>query len=270
MAAMTRRVFSAVVVSWLLTWAAPSAQTTQDKNPLEGNPDAIQAGMGGFRSRCADCHGMDARGVRGPDLTQVWARGRTDEGLFSTVRRGVPGTEMPRSPRRALPIATSGRCSPISGRWPRRRPPRRRGQCRERRAGVPRQCASCHRVNGTGGRLGPDLSRVGIARTRVVLVARIRRGSEDFRAGYEPVTVTTAERPGRPGRQEERRPVLGADHGLARADPGLREGQGARGRERQASRPCRCSDRIGSAKAISTICSRYLATLKGFDPSVKQ
>ena len=63
-------------------------------NPLADNPDAVQIGMGLFRSRCADCHGMDARGVRGPDLTQVWASGRTDAGLFRTVRRGIPGTEM--------------------------------------------------------------------------------------------------------------------------------------------------------------------------------
>ena len=50
---------------------------------LEGNPDAIRSGMGLFRGRCADCHGMDARGVRGPDITQVWASGRTDDGLFN-------------------------------------------------------------------------------------------------------------------------------------------------------------------------------------------
>ena len=65
------------------------------KNPLEGNAEAIRAGMGLFRVRCADCHGMDARGVRSPDLTQVWASGRTDEGLFKILRNGIPGTEMP-------------------------------------------------------------------------------------------------------------------------------------------------------------------------------
>src|SRR5947208_5358674 len=73
-------------------------QTSTDpvsSNPLAGNENAIQSGMGLFRSRCADCHGMDARGVRGPDLTQVWASGRTDGGLFRTLRRGVAGTEMP-------------------------------------------------------------------------------------------------------------------------------------------------------------------------------
>ena len=68
------------------------------KNPLEGNADAITAGMGAYRVRCADCHGMDARGIRSPDITQVWARGRTDGSLFGIVRNGVPGTEMPAHP----------------------------------------------------------------------------------------------------------------------------------------------------------------------------
>src|SRR5262247_70702 len=68
------------------------------KNPFEGNEAAIKYGMGLFRGRCADCHGVDARGVRAPDLTQVWASGRTDEGLWRTVRYGVPNTEMPSQP----------------------------------------------------------------------------------------------------------------------------------------------------------------------------
>jgi len=75
------------------------AQNPPARNPLEGNVDAIRGGMGLYRARCEDCHGMDARGVRGPDITQVWASGRTDEGLFKTLKEGVPGTEMPANPR---------------------------------------------------------------------------------------------------------------------------------------------------------------------------
>src|SRR5438874_13101289 len=75
-----------------------AAQDLPAKNPVEGNPDAIKYGMGLFRSRCADCHGMDARGIRGPDITQVWAKGRTDAALFRTIRNGVPNTEMPAHP----------------------------------------------------------------------------------------------------------------------------------------------------------------------------
>ncbi len=74
------------------------AQSALEKNPLEGNPEAILAGMGGFRQRCADCHGTDARGVRAPDITQIWSSGRTDQGLFKTIRSGVSGTEMPAFP----------------------------------------------------------------------------------------------------------------------------------------------------------------------------
>ena len=52
-------------------------------------------------------------------------------------------------------------------------------------------CDSCHLVNGRGGRLGPDLSRVGAARTRAALTRQIRGAVEGFRPGYEPVTLTT-------------------------------------------------------------------------------
>ena len=64
------------------------------KNPLLGNQDAIRDGGTKFRSRCAGCHGPDARGYIGPDITGLSAAGYTDERLFGIVRRGVPGTEM--------------------------------------------------------------------------------------------------------------------------------------------------------------------------------
>ena len=55
-----------VVLFWLAAGAGAAAQGPVAKNPLEGHPDAVLAGMGGFRQRCADCHGTDGRGVRGP------------------------------------------------------------------------------------------------------------------------------------------------------------------------------------------------------------
>src|SRR3954469_21860816 len=168
----------------LAAQTAPAA-----KNPLEGNPDAIKYGMGLFRGRCADCHGMDAKGVRGPDITQVWASGRSDDGLFNTLRNGVPNTEMPPNPRLSdretwqllAYLRTLATPAPTG-------PPRGNAQNGEKifRA----TCAGCHRVNGTGGHLGPDLSRVGVARARDAIVLRIRRGREDFSPGYEPVTLT--------------------------------------------------------------------------------
>jgi putative heme-binding domain-containing protein len=46
-------------------------------------------------------------------------------------------------------------------------------------------------VNGRGGQLGPDLSRVGSGRSRVVLLNKVRGTSQNVRPGYEAVTVVT-------------------------------------------------------------------------------
>jgi mono/diheme cytochrome c family protein len=64
-------------------------------NPHLGNKDSIRAGMTLYRVRCADCHGLDAGGYRGPDLISLLASGASDERIFDTIRKGVPGTDMP-------------------------------------------------------------------------------------------------------------------------------------------------------------------------------
>ena len=50
-------------------------------------------------------------------------------------------------------------------------------------------CGQCHMVRGRGGRLGPDLSRIGIARSRTALLDDIRTPSKSFTYGYWPVTL---------------------------------------------------------------------------------
>jgi len=161
------------------------------KNPLEGDAEAIKAGMGAYRVRCADCHGMDARGIRGPDITQVWARGRTDDALFRTIRHGVPNTEMPSFP---LPRTSDMDIWRILAYLKTMATPatdaaRGNGTAGERVFTT--NCLACHRVNGRGGRLGPDLSRVGVARTRAHMARQIRGTVPDFRTGYEPVVLIT-------------------------------------------------------------------------------
>jgi putative heme-binding domain-containing protein len=167
---------------------AVAAQGASAKNPLEGDAAAIRAGMGLFRGRCADCHGMDARGVRGPDITQVWISGRTDDGLNRTIREGIRGTEMPANPRVSereawqilAYLRTLAATAPTG---------REAGNAENGQKLFRAMCASCHRVNGTGGRLGPDLSRAGVSRSREVLVTRIRGAVEGFLPGFEPVTL---------------------------------------------------------------------------------
>jgi len=237
-------------------------------NPLAGNADAIQSGMGLFRSRCADCHGMDARGVRGPDLTQVWASGRSDGGLFRTLRRGVPGTEMPSvGPRTPddevwkilayLKTIAAPTVSDVEV-----------GNAQNGERVFRAQCAGCHRVDGTGGRLGPDLSRIGVARARGAIVRRVRGATEDFLDGYQPVIITL----------KNGQTVRGV-----RKNGDLFSVQIMDGRERiqgylksdvrevvdgkASAMPVFGVDRLNESDLNDVLA--YLGTLKGFDPSVQ-
>jgi cytochrome c oxidase cbb3-type subunit III len=265
-----RLALMSMVLLWLAAGAPAAAQGPVAKNPLEGNPDAILAGMGGFRQRCADCHGTDGRGVRGPDITQVWSSGRTDDGLFKTLRSGVSGTEMPAFPaprtsdrdiwQMLAYLRTIATPAPSD-------PPR--GDAVHGEQVFRRLCASCHVVNGAGGRIGPDLSRIGSGRPRDVLVARIRRGAETFRPGYAPVTVTPDSGP----------PIQGV-----KKNEDLFSVQIMDARERiqgyekdkvkavvngtNSAMPTFGPDRLSESDLDDLV--HYLQTLRGFDPTVKQ
>ena len=56
-----------------------------------------------------------------------------------------------------------------------------------------RSCGGCHRVNGRGGHLGPDLSRIGSSRTRAAITREIRNASAAIVPGYQAVTVVTSD-----------------------------------------------------------------------------
>lgn len=170
--------------------AGEGALTAQQTNPYAGDPSAIRTGMTSFRGQCAYCHGMDARGAKGPDLTGMWTT-RTEAGVFEVVKRGVPGTEMPPAgpmlPDDAL-WKTLAYLRTLDAPAPSDPPP---GDADRGERIFRAHCISCHRVNGRGGVLGPDLSRIGASRPRVALIRRVRGADEDFGAGYEPVTLTT-------------------------------------------------------------------------------
>ena len=158
-------------------------------NPHLGKPDSIRAGMALYRIRCADCHGMDATGYRGPDLTALLAGDVSDERLFQTIRKGVPGTEMPSSddPDDDL-LLLIAYLRKLSTPAPAERAV---GNVENGARLFASQCTSCHRVAGRGGRLGPDLTRVGIARSRAALIREIRTPGEWVPPAFETVTLVT-------------------------------------------------------------------------------
>jgi len=171
--------------------AAGRPESRPARNPLEGNAQAISNGAAMFRTRCAGCHGPDAHGYLGPDLTGFWAAGGADDRMFDTVRRGVPGTEMiGADPQRVLDkeiwqmLAYIRTLSAVPAAPP-------TGDAANGERIFRANCNGCHRVNGRGGVLGPDLSRIGSARPRAGLQSKIRGSADFIRPGYEPVTLVT-------------------------------------------------------------------------------
>jgi cytochrome c oxidase cbb3-type subunit III len=171
----------------LLAWSGAAAYA-ETRNPFEGNEAAIGIGRSLFANRCALCHGPDAKGQLGPDLTQRWARGATDESAFAIIRNGVPGSTMPASvaPDNELwaivahlrnisvmpPLVSTGDPE--------------RGQTL-----FSSECADCHQVRGEGGALGPDLTTIGAARSRAALTAELRDPSATVAPGFRAVTAVT-------------------------------------------------------------------------------
>lgn len=113
-----------------------------------------------FQRNCALCHGGDATGGRGPDLSRGFFRNATtDDQLVEIVQDGIEGTGMPwtgLSDRKASQVVAfirslSARAAPILG-------DPENGKALFFGTGT---CSTCHMVNGKGGLQGPDLSWVG-------------------------------------------------------------------------------------------------------------
>jgi len=183
-----------------------SSSFSQDKSSTAAppSPQVLANGKSTFRVTCSYCHGLNAAGgFRAPSLISGHlAHGDSDDAMLKNILHGIPGTAMPandleesevrdliaylRSLQR--PAAASATGNPEAGR---------------KLFFGEAYCSRCHMVSGQGGRLGPELSRVGASRPREYLAESIREPdaeiSERFVATdfgnisptYELVTVTT-------------------------------------------------------------------------------
>ncbi len=172
----------------LLVQAGARAGQDGVVNPFEGDAAARRAGAALYDTRCAECHGADAKGISGPDLTALWEVGTSDARVFETIRLGRPGSIMPSSSAPDDEIwAVVAYLKGIST-----VPPVEfaTGDVDHGQELFRSMCVRCHRVNGRGGHLGPDLSRVTRTRSRVRLTQAIREPSASVAVGYRTVTLT--------------------------------------------------------------------------------
>jgi putative heme-binding domain-containing protein len=187
------------VIQHMCLVALASAAGAQDRNPFVNDPKAAEAGKSHFRINCSMCHGLGARGGgRGPDLTLARKKhGNSDAALFRTIHDGVPGTDMPAAmgsigvemkDQEIWQVISYLRSIEI-------KTPPPAGDAAHGKAlfcGLA-GCSKCHMVQGKGGRLGPDLTAVGSSRSLESIVESVRNPSRQLAAGYQTVTVVTAD-----------------------------------------------------------------------------
>jgi cytochrome c oxidase cbb3-type subunit 3 len=180
---------------WVLGLAAAmmcAAQTGQ-RNPFANDPQAIADGKPMFSLRCAPCHGRNAEGGRGPDLTRgTYSVGDADEDLFNVIANGAAGTEMPDFLSR-MGADNVWRLVAYIRSVARRDVEPIRGNADAGKALFfgKGQCNQCHAVAGQGGRMGPDLTTVGRQRSLKYLRDSIIDPNADLTPGYNTITVVT-------------------------------------------------------------------------------
>ena len=129
-------------------------------------PESIDRGSRVYGVNCAFCHGPTGDSIAGVDLKSgKFRNAKSDEDLAKVITAGVSGTAMP--PHKLSLAELRGVIAYI------------RNMREFSSAGVPvgdaaagkvifagkGGCAQCHRVNGVGGRSGPDLSDIGSIRS---------------------------------------------------------------------------------------------------------
>jgi putative heme-binding domain-containing protein len=164
------------------------AQQEEIRNPRTSPADVAQ-GERTFRSHCSPCHGLKGEGGRGPNLAAgIFYHGSSDADLLQNISNGIDGTEMPglfyspdrvwqviayiRSLNAASPVVSAATVAA--------------GEALFQGKG----CSNCHRVNGVGGRTGPDLSAIGKSRSADHLRQSILEPNADVRQRYWVVTIT--------------------------------------------------------------------------------
>jgi len=149
---------------------APPAAGPQSRPAHALTGDATR-GKTLFENNCSTCHGIDATGEDGPDLHGVpGALG--DAAVEGIIQRGIRGSAMPGfpdlKPQDAADIVAflhtfdTSTAGAVSG-------DPKAGQALFQSSG----CSGCHMIDGQGGSVGPDLSRIGDMRGPASLKERL-------------------------------------------------------------------------------------------------
>ena len=210
-------------------WPALLAISAAAVSPIWADELPIERGREMFAEKCAACHGENAKGGRGSDLTTgQWRWGGSDTELKLNIRQGIPGTQMPptaMSEEAALDIIAFLRTLSREEQEPVKGDPAKGREIFFGAGG----CTSCHFFGGHGGRLGPDLTNIRDEKKLSELRKAVTDPSESLRPGFETIEVEFPDGRIVGGEPAQRGYILGSVHGSARTPAhAVEKGCGAR------------------------------------------
>jgi putative heme-binding domain-containing protein len=162
----------AIPVFCLLLAAAGTLLAQQNYSPGD-----VEDGRRLYVASCAVCHGPEGESVPGVDLNHgKFRRGSSDDELVEIIRKGIPGTAMPPHAFSVFQGRTVVAYLRFMASSPSRGPATTGDAVHGKAVFESKGCLNCHRVNGNGARLGPELTDVG----------SLRRAAELERSILEP------------------------------------------------------------------------------------
>jgi putative heme-binding domain-containing protein len=173
-------------VGLMILTAPASAQLLTVDHPGQYTQEDIASGSLLYAAQCFQCHGRDGDQISGVDLRRgLFRRSQSDEDLGQTITRGTPGG-MP--PFKLDPAELTGIIAYIRAGFDTSASVRVGDAARGRAVFHGKgECATCHRVAGTGPRSAPDLSD--IARAPAVLERAVRDPSAALFPINRPVRI---------------------------------------------------------------------------------
>lgn len=189
---MVRRGAAGIGLLAILSVATAAQQAPLQDHPGQYSAIEIEAGSRVYASQCALCHGPNGDGVAGINLRRgQFRRALSDDELRRVIRTGNPDAGMP--PFALVATELDGIVAfiragfDVSGTAV-RLGDAARGQGLFEGKGA---CATCHRVNGRGSRLAPDLSDIGAIRQAAALQRTLLDPTASMLPINRPVRIVT-------------------------------------------------------------------------------
>jgi putative heme-binding domain-containing protein len=191
---MLRRMPSRVLFTALALWCLAAGLVAAQEHAGQYAQADIERGSRLYGANCVVCHGVTGDTVPNVDLRSgKFRRAASDEELGRLITNGVPGTAMP--PHKFQAAEVTGIVAyvrtmrdvniarVVAG-------DAERGKAVFADKGA---CASCHRVNGQGSRLAPDLSEIGGIRSADALQASLLDPTANMRPINRSVRAVTGD-----------------------------------------------------------------------------